>query len=77
MMVPKHGSWLQLVLRYRGTELPRTKYRIAGVVALAIAVTAGELALDRQAFFHALPAVPSPLLVFSRSPLPAVRTNTT
>lgn len=39
MMVPSQRSWWRLVLKYKGTELPRTKYRIAGVAVVAIIVT--------------------------------------
>jgi putative membrane protein len=42
MMVPKSTSWLSTVLKYRGTELPRTKNRILGVLLLAMAVTLTE-----------------------------------
>jgi putative membrane protein len=39
MLVAPRASWWEFVLRYRGTELPRTKYRIAGVVVVALVVT--------------------------------------
>lgn len=39
MLVPAKVSWWRLVFKYKGSELPRTKYRIAGVVAVAIVVT--------------------------------------
>jgi len=39
MLVPKKVSWWRLVFKYTGSELPRTKYRIAGVVAMSIGVT--------------------------------------
>jgi putative membrane protein len=39
MMVPKSTSWLSTVVKYRGTELPRTKNRILGVLLLAMTVT--------------------------------------
>jgi putative membrane protein len=39
MLVPTKNTWLRLVLRYRGTELPRTKYRLIGVTAVAVSVT--------------------------------------
>src|SRR6187551_940879 len=39
MMVPKTTGWLSTVLKYRGTELPRTKNRILGVLLLSMAVT--------------------------------------
>ncbi|MBN8610896.1 MAG: hypothetical protein J0L92_09950 [Deltaproteobacteria bacterium] len=58
MMVPKQHSWLRLIFRYRGTELPRTKWRIAGVVLLACGVTAAELMLEDTQFhtdLHPLP----------------------
>jgi ion channel-forming bestrophin family protein len=42
MMVPKNTSWLSTVVKYRGTELPRTKKRILGVLVLAIIVTVVE-----------------------------------
>jgi putative membrane protein len=42
MLVPTHVSWWRLVFKYRGSELPRTKWRIAGVVAVASFVTVLE-----------------------------------
>ncbi len=39
MFVAPRDSWWRLVLRYRGTELPRTKYRILGVGAVSVVVT--------------------------------------
>jgi putative membrane protein len=42
VLVPSRLSWWRTVLRYRGSELPRTKYRILGVAAVATLVTAVE-----------------------------------
>lgn len=42
MLVPSKMSWWRLVLKYRGSELPRTKYRILGVAIAATAVTTIE-----------------------------------
>lgn len=42
MFVPSQVSWWGLVLKYRGSELPRTKYRIAGVALVSIVVTVLE-----------------------------------
>ncbi len=42
MLVPSKMSWWRTVLRYRGSELPRTKYRILGVAIAATAVTVFE-----------------------------------
>lgn len=42
MLVPSKMSWWRTVLRYRGSELPRTKYRILGVAIAATAVTVLE-----------------------------------
>jgi ion channel-forming bestrophin family protein len=39
MLVPSKVTWWRLVLKYRGSELPRTKYRILGVVLVATLVT--------------------------------------
>ncbi len=39
MFVPSNVSWWRLVLKYRGSELPRTKYRIAGVALVGVVVT--------------------------------------
>src|SRR5690606_1269559 len=42
MLVLPKTSWWRTVLRYYGSELPRTKYRIAGVLVVAVIVTAVE-----------------------------------
>lgn len=73
MMVPQHGSWFRIILRYRGTELPRTKYRIAGVVLLAMLVTAAELNLGWHSDLHALPFT---LIGFALSIFLGFRNNT-
>ncbi|UJR79718.1 bestrophin family protein [Sandaracinus amylolyticus] len=39
MLVPSKVSWWRLVFAYKGSELPRTKYRIAGVLVVSIFVT--------------------------------------
>ncbi|AKF07681.1 bestrophin family protein [Sandaracinus amylolyticus] len=39
MLVPSKVSWWRLVFAYKGSELPRTKYRIAGVLIVSIFVT--------------------------------------
>lgn len=39
MLVPSKVTWWRLVFKYKGSELPRTKWRIAGVVVVACAVT--------------------------------------
>jgi putative membrane protein len=42
MLVPSKVSWWRTVLRYRGSELPRTKYRILGVLLVSVVVTVIE-----------------------------------
>lgn len=42
MLIPSKVTWWRTVLRYRGSELPRTKYRILGVLVVAVAVTVVE-----------------------------------
>lgn len=42
MLVPSKVSWWRTVLKYRGSELPRTKFRILGVAVMAIVVTVLE-----------------------------------
>jgi len=50
MMVPeKRYSWLRLLLKYRGTALPRMKGRLASTTVLAVVVTAVDLNIG---FFH-------------------------
>lgn len=39
MIVTQRDSWWQLVFRYHGSELPKTKWRILGVAAVAVVVT--------------------------------------
>ncbi len=56
MMVPERTGWVRTVLRYRGSELPRTKNRILGVLLIAIAVTAAEKTTPEQLFdVHVIP----------------------
>lgn len=76
MMVPRHGSWLRLLFRYRGTELPRTKYRILGVFLLACLVTFAELNLEDDQFHSHLRIVPFTLIGFALSIFLGFRNNT-
>jgi putative membrane protein len=46
MLVPKKITWWSLVFKYRGSELPRTQWRIAGVAATALIVTVLEERFD-------------------------------
>ncbi len=46
MLVPKKVTWWSLVFKYRGSELPRTQWRIAGVAATALIVTVLEERFD-------------------------------
>jgi putative membrane protein len=39
MIVTQKRSWLRLIFKYKGSELPGTKYRILGVMLVAIGVT--------------------------------------
>ena len=39
MLVPERISWWRLVFKYRGTELPRTKYRLLSVAVVSTFVT--------------------------------------
>ena len=75
MMVPNRGGWLGLILRYRGTELPRTKYRILGVIALSILVTWAETHLDDQTFHSSLTVLPFQLVGVALSIFIGFRNN--
>ena len=55
MIVPSQLSWWRLVFKYKGSELPRTKYRIAGVVLVSIPVTILEELHDWHPNLTALP----------------------
>ncbi|MFO0625425.1 MAG: bestrophin family ion channel [Polyangiales bacterium] len=46
MLVPSRLNWWGRVLTYRGSELPRTKWRILGVAIVSAAVTVLELKHD-------------------------------
>ena len=50
MMVPERTGWVRTVLRYKGSELPRTKNRLLGVLVLSIVVTALEKSDAEQMF---------------------------
>lgn len=75
MMVPNRGGWLGLVLRYRGTELPRTKYRILGVILLSCIVTWAETHLDDQTFHSSLTVLPFQLVGVALSIFIGFRNN--
>ncbi len=57
MMVPKSVSWHRMVFKYHGTELPRTKWRILGVLLLSCAVTWVEIVWEHYDFpdIHVVP----------------------
>lgn len=57
MMVPKSVAWYRMVLKYHGTELPRTKWRILGVFLLSCAVTWIEIVVENNSFpdIHVVP----------------------
>jgi putative membrane protein len=42
MLIPSKITWWRTVFRYRGSELPRTRYRLLAVVLVSIVVTALE-----------------------------------
>ncbi len=46
MLVPSRLNWWGRVLTYRGSELPRTKWRILGVAIVSVVVTVLEVKLD-------------------------------
>ena len=75
MMVPIRGSWLGLISRYRGTELPRTKYRILGVIILSCIVTWAETQLDDQTFHSSLTVLPFQLVGVALSIFIGFRNN--
>jgi len=58
MMVPRSVSFLRLVFKYKGTELPRTKARIAGVFLLSCLVTWAEMNLEDARFHSDLHPLP-------------------
>ncbi len=56
MMVPARTGWVRTIFRYRGSELPRTKNRILGVLLISILVTAAEKSTPEQLFdVHTIP----------------------
>ena len=58
MLVPKSVSFFGLVFKYRGTELPRTKWRILGVFLMSCFVTWAELTLEDEHFHSDLHPLP-------------------
>lgn len=58
MLVPKSVSFFSLVFKYKGTELPRTKARIAGVFLLSCLVTWAEMNLEDSRFHSDLHPLP-------------------
>ncbi|MBL8683109.1 MAG: bestrophin [Myxococcales bacterium] len=59
MIVTKRDNWWQFVLSYRGTELPRTKWRILGVAIVASVVTFLE---EKHGFHPNLTPLPYTLI---------------
>ena len=55
MIVPARRSWWNLVFRYRGTELERTRFRLAAVAVVAVLVTILEERHDWHPNLTALP----------------------
>jgi putative membrane protein len=58
MMVPKSVGFFHLVFKYKGTELPRTKARIAWVFLLSCLVTWAEMTLEDSRFHSDLHPLP-------------------
>lgn len=52
MLVPSKLSWWRLVFKYKGSELPRTKGRIAGVLVVALLVTGVEKVFEINGWSH-------------------------
>ncbi len=75
MMVPERRySWLRLLLRYRGTALPRMRGRLASTTLLAVVVTAVDL---KFGFFHPdLTTIPFTLIGLALSIFLGFRNNT-
>ncbi|MRG98338.1 hypothetical protein GF068_41460 [Polyangium spumosum] len=74
-MVPeKRYSWLRLLLKYRGTALPRMQGRLAFTTLLAVGVTAVDLNVR---FFHPdLTTIPFTLIGLALSIFLGFRNNT-
>jgi ion channel-forming bestrophin family protein len=75
MMVPKRRySWLRLLLRYRGTALPRMRGRLALTTLLAVVVTAIDLNVG---YFHPdLTTIPFTLIGLALGIFLGFRNNT-
>jgi putative membrane protein len=74
MMVPeKRYSWLRLLLKYRGTALPRIRGRLALTALLAIVVTILDV---RHKYFADITALPFTLIGFALSIFLGFRNNT-
>ena len=75
MIVPeKRYSWLRLLLKYRGTALPRMRGRLLVTTALAVTVTFADL---RYGFFHPdLTVIPFTLIGLALSIFLGFRNNT-
>jgi putative membrane protein len=59
MIIPQRQNWWRIVLSYRGTELPRTKWRILGVALVALVVTYFE---ENRGFHPNLTPLPYTLI---------------
>ena len=75
MMVPSRVGWFRLVFKYKGTELPRTKWRIVGVFLLSIAVAWAEHVLEDEQFHSTLKPLPFTLIGFALSIFLGFRNN--
>src|SRR5688572_13823410 len=72
MLVVRKVSWWQYVLRYSGSELQRTKYRVMGVFAVGVFVTFLE---ERHDWHPNLTPVPFTLVGLALGIFLGFRTN--
>src|SRR6478609_1706933 len=75
MMVPERTGWVRTIFRYHGSELPRTKTRILGVLLIALIVTVIEKSTPEDDIIFNVHVIPFQLIGVALSIFLGFRNN--